>query len=231
MITYNRPHHTSQLRISGLKWECAPIVVKLSTACSYFCTCIPAKVALWATGTSLMVQNTRFRARYVLRIDITALVWQLLTNILVVWYSFRGQPIQRRHFWLHGSNGRCYGNQILAKISNKLISQNGHNFSCRLCDMSMHVCFWDRISAISELVCSTPVQGKKDRYRGNQFRIKIAINVFIRDSVNMIRLLITEVFRRRPTQRHLGQDRPKKSHKMAITSVVCNVSIQRLASW
>jgi len=179
----------------------ATIVVKLSTACSYFCTCIPAKVALWATGTSLMVQNTYFHARYVLRIDITALVWQLLTNILVLWYGFRGQPIERKHFWLQGSNGRCYGNQIFCQNTQKsdkmAITSVAGYATCQ-----WNVWFWDRISAISEFVCSTPVQGKKDRYRGNQFRIKIAINVFIRDSVNVIRLLITEVFRGRPPQRH-----------------------------
>jgi len=30
--------------------------------------------------------------------------------------GFRGQPIQRRHFWLQKSKEHCHGNQILAKI-------------------------------------------------------------------------------------------------------------------
>jgi len=42
--------------------------------------------------------------------------------------GFRGRPIQRRHFCLQGSKGRCHGNQILAKRGQKI--RNGHNFSC-----------------------------------------------------------------------------------------------------
>ena len=31
-----------------------------------------------------------------------------------------GRPIQRRHFWLQGSNARCHGNQFLAKIGKNI---------------------------------------------------------------------------------------------------------------
>jgi len=46
------PHHTCKVRISGLKWERAPIVVKYILPVSIFfflyflCSCSPAHVAL-----------------------------------------------------------------------------------------------------------------------------------------------------------------------------------------
>jgi len=39
---------------------------------------------------------------------------------LLTTQGFRGRPIQRRHFWLQGSKGRCHGNQILAKMGKDL---------------------------------------------------------------------------------------------------------------
>jgi len=42
-------------------------------------------------------------------------------NIVITNYrGFRGSSIQRKHFWLQGSKRRCHGNQILAKISQKM---------------------------------------------------------------------------------------------------------------
>ena len=45
-------------------------------------------------------------------------------------YGLRGRPIQIRHFSLQGSEGRCHGNLISAKIGQKF-TKNGHNFSCK----------------------------------------------------------------------------------------------------
>jgi len=42
---------------------------------------------------------------------------EMTSMSLLITGGFRGQAIQRRHFWLQGSNGRCHGNQFLAKIS------------------------------------------------------------------------------------------------------------------
>jgi len=41
-------------------------------------------------------------------------------NMITYNRGFRGRPIQRRHFGMRGSKGRCHGNQILAKISQKI---------------------------------------------------------------------------------------------------------------
>jgi len=35
---------------------------------------------------------------------------------LLITGGFRGPAIQKRHFWLQASNGRCHGYQFLAKI-------------------------------------------------------------------------------------------------------------------
>jgi len=41
-------------------------------------------------------------------------------NVITYNGGFRGQAIQRRHFCLHGSKGRCHGNQSLAKIGKNI---------------------------------------------------------------------------------------------------------------
>jgi len=60
-------HHTCKVRISGLKWERAPIVVKYTPFVSIFyfylyflCSCWPAQVALWIVWTSLITHNGVF---------------------------------------------------------------------------------------------------------------------------------------------------------------------------
>ena len=54
------------------------------------------------------------------KICINAFLCEIARMGLLITGGFRGRPIQRRHFWLQGSKGRCHGNQILAKISQKI---------------------------------------------------------------------------------------------------------------
>jgi len=49
------------------------------------------------------------------KIAINAFLRDITRMRLLITGGFHGQPIQRRHFWLQGSKGRCHGNQILTK--------------------------------------------------------------------------------------------------------------------
>jgi len=64
-------------------------------------------------------------------------------RLLITW-GFRGQPIQRRHFWFQGSKGRCHGNQILAKIGQKItkmaITSVGSHTSMQSLVMRLGLC-------------------------------------------------------------------------------------------
>ena len=51
---------------------------------------------------------------------INAFLWEIARMWLLITGGFHGRPTQRRHCWLQGSKGRCHGNQILAKIGQKI---------------------------------------------------------------------------------------------------------------
>jgi len=97
------------------------------------------------------------------------------------------------------------------------------------------VWFWDRVSAINELICDTSIhKGQRGVTTATNFGTKFATNAFLWEITRMW-LLITGGFHGRPIQRRYywlqGSKRRchgnqilakigKKSHKMAITSVV-----------
>jgi len=122
-------------------------------------------------------------------------------NVITYSRVFCGRAIQRRHFWLQGSNGCCHGNQFLAKIS-KYVTKSPQlqlyaPYPCR-------VWFCHRVCAVKELIRDTPVhKGQRGVTMATNFGTKIAINAFLRDTTGMW-LCITWVFRGRPIQiRHL----------------------------
>ena len=56
---------------------------------------------------------------------------------LLITGGFHGRPIQRSHFWLQGSKGRCHGNQILAKIGQKITKMAITSVVCNICVQSL----------------------------------------------------------------------------------------------
>ena len=158
-------------------------------------------------------------------------MWLLITG------GFRGRPIQKRHFWLQGSNERCHGNQFLAKIGKQL--QLYASYPCR-------VWFWYRVCAIREFICDTPIDTDQTGVTmATNFGTEIDINAYkwisARDNQN--ELTYNGGFRGRAIQRrhfwlqwskgrrHINQILAKTGQqitKMAITSVVCSTSMQCL---
>jgi len=116
-------------------------------------------------------------------------MWLLITG------GFRGQPFQRRYFWLHGFKGICHGNQ-LTKIGKISMATTSFYVS-----YSVRVWFWRRVCAIREFICETPVhKGQIGVTMATNFGTKIAINAFLRETSGMW-LLITGSFRGRPIWR------------------------------
>jgi len=62
-----------------------------------------------------------------LSMHMNAFVRGITRTRLLITGGLRGRPIQRRHFWLQGTKGRCHGNQILTKIGKN--HKNGTNLS------------------------------------------------------------------------------------------------------
>ena len=100
-------------------------------------------------------------------IPINAFVWKITRMWLLITWGFRGRPIQRRHFWFQGSKWRCHGNQILAKIGQRItkkaitsvvsdISMQSLVLTPGLCSRGIHL--WH-----------SHTQGTKGCYHGNQF--------------------------------------------------------------
>jgi len=124
--------------------------------------------------------------------------------------------------------GRCHGNQILAKISQKN-HKNGHNFSFKP-QICADFCF--EIGFVQSWNSSVTLrtQGTKGDYHGNQFWDKIAITahkcISTRDNENAITynrrflwstnpkktFLVARVYGTLPWQPNFGQNRPK-NHK------------------
>jgi len=135
--------------------------------------------------------------------------------------GFRGGTIQRRHFWLQSSKGRCHGNEILAKIDKNITKMA---ITSVVCNISMQSLVLRYGCTIGEFVCDTPVH---KRQRGvtmaTNFATKVAINAYkcisTWDSENVI--IITGGFRGRPIQRrHFwlqgskdGFQRVRESHR------------------
>jgi len=108
--------------------------------------------------------------------------------------GFRGWTIQRRHFWLQRSKGRCHGNQILAKIGQKI--KNGHNFSCK---QHIHAEFGFEIGFVPSGNSSVTLPYTRDKETlpcqailGLKL-LQMHINTFLREIMRM-RLLTTGGF-------------------------------------
>jgi len=71
---------------------------------------------------------------------INAFLREITRMRLLITGGFRGRPIQRRHFWLQGSNGRFHGHQILAKIGQKITKMA---ITSVVCNISMQGLFCD----------------------------------------------------------------------------------------
>jgi len=122
------------------------------------------------------------------KITINAFLRKITRMWLLITTGFRRRPIQRRHFWLQGSKGRCHGNQILAKIS--------HNFTKMaitsvVCNISM------KSLVLKQGLCYRGIHlwhAVHKRQRGvtiaTNFGSKIAINAYkcisTRDKKNVI---------------------------------------------
>jgi len=114
-------------------------------------------------------------------------------------------------------------------------------------DISMQSLVLDRVCAIGEFICDTPViRGKRTVTMATNFGTKIAINahkcISTRDNENVI-TYNRVFFRGGPIQRRLLSLQGSKGRchgnqmlanvgqkitKMAITSVVCNIPMQNL---
>jgi len=120
---------------------------------------------------------------------------------LLITGGFRGRPIQKRHFWLQRSKGRCHGNQILAKTGQKN-HKNGHNLSCK---RHIHaVWFW--VGFVPSGNSSVTLPYKTDKvallWRPilGQKLLWMHTNAFLRE-ITRTQLLITGGFCGRPIQR------------------------------
>ena len=163
---------------------------------------------------------------------INAFVREIARMWLLITGGFRGRAIQRRHFWLQGSNGRCHGNQFLAKYITKSPQlQLYAPYPCR-------VWFCHRVCAVRELICDTPVhKGQRGVTMATNFGTKIAINAFLGDTTGMW-LRITWVFRGRDVAmatKYFGQNRLKSCKIGADLSYVifCHwyISHWNLVNW
>jgi len=115
-------------------------------------------------------------------------------NAIIYNRGFRGQPIQRRHFWLQGSKRRCQGNQILSKIGQNVRKIDITSVVCNICMQSL---VWDRVCAIGEFIYDTPVRkGQRSVTMATNFVTIIAINAYnaFLWAIARMRLLITGSF-------------------------------------
>jgi len=82
-------------------------------------------------------------------------------NVITYNREFSCRPIQRRHFWLRGSKGRCHGNQILAEIGKNITKMA---ITSVVCNMS---------------ICDTPVHNEqRGVIMATNFGTKVAINAY-----------------------------------------------------
>jgi len=109
--------------------------------------------------------------------------WRDNENVMTYNRAFRGEPIQRRHFKLHGSKGHCHGNQSLAKLGKKS-HKNGHNFSCvrhihaHQFGFEIRFMYQNYALCINEFTCGTPIHKRQNSVTmATKFGTKIAINV------------------------------------------------------
>jgi len=81
------------------------------------------------------------------KIVIIAFLWEIARIWLLLTAGFRGQQIQRRHFWLQGSKGRCHGNQILAKIGKNITKMPITSVVYEISrEVTMTTIFWTKIA-------------------------------------------------------------------------------------
>jgi len=132
---------------------------------------------------------------------INAFLWEIIRMRLLITGGFYGQSIQRRHFCLHRSKGRCHGKQILAIIGKHILKMA---ITSVVCTISMQRLVWDRVCAIGEFICDTLVhKGQREVTMAASFGTKIAVNTFLPETTRMW-LLITGSFCGPPIwRRHL----------------------------
>jgi len=150
---------------------------------------------------------------------INAFVWKITRIRLRITRGFCGRPIQKRHFWLQGSKGRCHGNQTVAKIGQK-VTKNDHNFSCM---QHIHAEFGFEIGFVTSGIhrWHSRTQGTKGSTMATNFGTRIAINAFRWETTGMP-LLITGSLRGWPIwRRHLRlQDFKARCHDNQILAKI-----------
>jgi len=93
--------------------------------------------------------------------------WEIARMWLPITGGFRGRPIQRRHFWLQGSKGRCLDNQMLAKIGQKITKISITSVVCNISMQSLVLRYGLCHRGIH--LWHSHTQGTKGRYHGNLF--------------------------------------------------------------
>jgi len=119
------------------------------------------------------------------KIAINAFPRDIARMSLLITGGFRGRPIQRRHFWLQRSMGRCRGNHVLAKICKKY-----HKMAITSVSLYMRypsrVWFWDWVCAIGEFICDTLAHKRqREVTMATNFWTKITINAFLQETMGM----------------------------------------------